>query len=96
MKDFTSINIGGQNGYLFYAVGTLPFLAFVPEALVSKDGVLDRNAYLAERWAYANNYANPKAAGSHIWPDMDRPAPLTAEGIDDFRERLAARIQGTE
>ena len=94
MKPQTPIEIAGLEGWLYLGIGTLPTLAFVPARLVSDSGSLDRNSYFTGDWAYANNYANPEASGSHVWPDMERPAPKNATGLEVFTLRLTARLQG--
>ena len=92
--DFTTIKISDLQGYLFFGRGANVLLAFVPETLVSAEGELATDKFLADRWPYANNYANPEAAGSHVWPDMERPAPLSTPGLDVFVERLTDRLAG--
>ena len=88
----TRIKVAGIEGFLFYAVGSLPYFSFVPAQYIDRDGNLKTQKFLADRWPYANLYANPAAAGSHIWPDMRRPAPNA--GCEVFLDRLAKRIQG--
>jgi len=94
MEPQAHISVAGVDGFLFFAIGELPYLAFVPKSCLAAAGHLDRNSFLQNRWPYANLYANPKAAGSHIWPDLNRPASLDADGIEVFLERLSSRIRG--
>jgi hypothetical protein len=94
MKNRTRISVAGIEGFLFFGVGEIPYFVFVPACCLAADGSLDRNAYLANRWPYANNYANPAAAGSHIWPDMERPAPVGDKDYEVFLARLTDRILG--
>jgi len=52
---------------------TRPAFAFVPDSLIS-EGNLDARAYSAQRWDSINCAANAYAVGSHIFPDLTRPA----------------------
>lgn len=96
--DYHPVLIAGIRGYLFHADGEEDGLAFVPEYVVLADGKLNRDAYLSDRWAYANNFANnfanPDAPGSHVWPDLSRPARGFPPGWEAFSARLARRIRG--
>ena len=68
---------------------TRPLYAFVPEDLL-KEGGIDRTEYVRKRWAAINAGANENAIGSHVFPDLARPA--SEEETRGFRKALAKHI----
>lgn len=82
-------------GRIFHAMAqpdlqrTRPLYAFVPEELLTP-GSFDEEAYRAKRWATINAGANKDAVGSHVYPDLSRPAPPGQ--TTEFRSELARHI----
>ncbi|MEO5715798.1 MAG: hypothetical protein ABIT37_20130 [Luteolibacter sp.] len=58
-----------------------PCFCFVADEYVTATG-LDRAAYLASRWPGINCSSNENSIGSHLLPDMDRPADIGSESHD--------------
>lgn len=69
---------------------TRPLFAFVPDSLIKGDGALDKAQYVTKRWATINAGANIDAVGSHVFPDLKRPATETES--KDFLAALARLI----
>lgn len=69
--------IEGRPGRIFYSEGhpdfhqILPVYCFLPEDV-------NPVSYLSSRWPSINASANPNAIGSHVFPDLNRPARNTA------------------
>ena len=96
MKTWTKLVVAGLPGFLFYTTSDCDNLAFVPmECINTSTGELDADVFLVGLWPWSNCFANPVSFYSHVWPDLDRPAPPNAPGIDEFVARLAIRINGT-
>lgn len=71
-------------GKVFYALGTDTMLCFVPDTLLHP---WDEEAFLAAGWGMANARANPRAIGSHVLPNVDRPAPDSPQ-VTAFRKKV--------
>lgn len=70
---------------------TRPLFAYVPDKLITATGKLDSTNYRTQRWASINAGANKDAVGSHIFPDMNRPA--TDEETKEFKKQLQRYLQ---
>ena len=79
-----------MNGYVFHALAhadlktTRPRFVFVPKELIV-NGKLDREAYVAKRWASINCAAN-NTIGSHLFPDFNHQANVEEYG--DFLKEV--------
>jgi hypothetical protein len=68
-----------MKGKVFYSISNRdisqikPTFAFVPLELLDGDK-LDREKYTAQRWDSINCGANTNSVGSHVFPDLNRPA----------------------
>lgn len=85
--------INGQIGRVYHAAAhpalakTRPTYAFVPEVFYDGTG-LNRGRYLISRWPGISCSANPLAVGSHVIPDVTRPANIRSR-CPILREFLA-------
>jgi hypothetical protein len=83
------------DGRIYQASGHPAFLAlrpcycFVPAEFIDADG-FRKSDYLASRWPGISCGANPLAIGSHIIPDLQKPANLRSRCpvLAEFLRRL--------
>jgi hypothetical protein len=73
-----------------------PLFVFVPKTLLPSAGKpFSRETFRATRWAAINAGANKEALGSHLFPDLTKPAAPSQYG--DFPkkvETLAHKVLG--
>jgi len=83
-----TVKVRGIEGRIFHGLGKEPeVFAFVPESLLI-DEKLDENLYRVQGWTYLNNTAQKTPRGSHVWPDMSRPADPGDPAVQEFLERI--------
>lgn len=65
-----------------------PVYAYVPNSLIQPDKTIDLATYQNQRWDTINAGANSRTVGSHVFPDLTKPADVTSLEVEQFLNEL--------